>query len=165
MLDVALEETSFNYKSHGYYFRAGVDYNFLKNLNIEQYEMVFGGARLCYASVDHSAWGVEVTSDYWGKEQIIDVNDNTVQTFWLEIAGGVKAELFKNVFIGWSVRGRIRLYQTDNPVKEEQVFKQMDPVYAPGYGKGIKRAGVGFNYSVFYRLPLMHYIPKPKKEL
>lgn len=152
--NVDLSTVSYNYSSLGNYGRVGIDYNFLKNLSDNQYEMVFGGARIGYASLHHSAFGIDITPNYWGKQYTTSVGETKVNTVWFEVVGGIKAELFKNFFVGWSVRGRLRLYQFDDPV--------MEPIYVPGYGRGENRANLGMTYSIFYRLPLMKFKPKPE---
>lgn len=151
-LNVDYEAVSYNYASDGFYFRLGMDHNFLKNISVDQYETVFGGLRIGYASVSHSASDIEILPNYWGSGLLRYANATTVNTVWLEVAGGVKAELFKNIFIGWSFRARLRLHQTRDPV--------MDPVFVPGFGRGENRTNIGFTYSVFYRIPFMKYVPK-----
>lgn len=154
--DVDYTGNSFDYLSTGYYGRMGIDRNFLKNLDDNQYEMVFGGIRIGYANQDQSAPEIIILPNYWGKEYFTSVEENNINTVWLEFAGGVKAELFKNFFIGWSVRARLRLHQTHNP--------NMSPVYVPGFGNGLDKTSLGFTYSVFYRIPVMKYKPVPLEE-
>jgi hypothetical protein len=151
---IDLEEETYNYRSEGYYFRIGMDYNFQKNTSVDQYEMVFFGFRYSFSEQKHSADNILIQDDYWGDFYAESVPETTFYGHWLELAGGIRAELFRNVFIGWSFRGRLLLYKSKNP--------SMEPYYIPGFGKGGKRVALGFNYSIYYKIPLFKVKPKLK---
>jgi hypothetical protein len=144
-----LVDTLYNYNSDGYYTRLGLDYNILKNRADNQYEMVFGGVRYGYSRLNHTADNIIIGANYWGDEDITELESSTIQAHWIEATAGVRAELFKNVFIGWSFRWRVMIYQSRVPV--------MKPIYIPGYGKGDKKSLIGFNYYVYVRIPLGKY--------
>lgn len=141
-----LTETLYNYNSDGYYTRIGMDYNILKNRAKNQYEMVFGGFRYGYSKLNHTADNIIIGTNYWGNGDITELDNTTINAHWIEALAGVRAELFKNVFIGWSFRWRIMLYQSRVAV--------MKPIYIPGYGKGEKKSVIGFNYYIYVRIPL-----------
>ena len=146
------ERDLYNYSSNGYYGRVGFEHNFLKNLSIDQYETVFGGFRLGYANTNQSAKAIVIPSNYWQSDLIVGAPETSVETYWLEVVGGVKAEVLRNIFIGWTFHARLRLYQSFDPV--------MQPLNVPGFGAGEKRVNIGFSYYVYYRIPLMRYTPK-----
>jgi hypothetical protein len=146
MQTVKLEKDFFNYYSEGNYFRVGADRNFLKSDNPENYEMAFLGIRYGFSNLNHSATNIIIPGNYWGNTGEINITENSYTTHWMEIAGGIRAELFRNVFIGWSVRARIRLAHTKD--------QYMDPYNIPGYGNGSKKGNVGFNFSLYYKIPI-----------
>ncbi len=147
----------YEYSSDGYYVRAGFDYNFLgKKLPLEQYEMLFMGLRYGYASYSHSAGNLIVDDNYWGDISVESLGPVNLYAHWLEIAGGIRGELFKNCFIGWSFRARLMMHQR----LDEVIY----PYYIPGFGAGNKKANIGFNFYIYYRIPLYRVKAKVKVE-
>jgi hypothetical protein len=136
----------YNYSSDGYYFRIGFDYNFLgEKLRVDQYEMIFGGIRYGFASCNHHALDVYIPDNYWGDVSIGELAPVRVNAHWFELAGGIRGELFKNVFIGWSFRARLMIYCQSDEV--------MYPYYIPGFGSGNRKTAIGFTYYVYYKIP------------
>ncbi|MGD2035067.1 MAG: DUF6048 family protein [Bacteroidales bacterium] len=150
--NIKLEKPIYNYYSDGYYARFGLDYNFQKGLAADQYEMVFFGFRYGFSGQNHSADNITIADDYWGDFTVTSVPETKLYGHWIELTGGIRAELFRNIFIGWSVRGKLLLYKTRD--------REIDPYYIHGFGKGDKRVSLGFTYSIFYRLPLSKTGPK-----
>jgi hypothetical protein len=145
--EVDLTGESFEYASEGFFFRAGFDYNFLqKKIPVSNYEMLFGGLRYCYASFSHTAQNIIIPDNYFGAVGPIRVEAFDLNAHWLEVTGGIKGELFRNFFIGWSFRGRVMLFRSREDV--------MYPYFIPGFGAGNKKARLGFNYYFSYRIPL-----------
>ena len=147
----------YGYSSEGYYWRAGFDYNFLgKKLLTNQYEMVFMGLRYAHASYNHSANNLYITDNYWGEVTIENYGPVNLSANWLEIAGGIRGELFKNCFIGWSFRARLMIAQ-----KRDET---LTPYFIPGFGAGDKKSRIGFNYYIYYRIPLYKVKAKAEQE-
>lgn len=138
----------YNYKSQGSYYRIGADYNFLKSKAHNQYDMVFLGFRIGYANMKHSAEDISIDTvgSYWGQYTGGTIPQNNIKAYWIEVTPGIRAEIFKNFFMGWSISGRIMLKQSKDDY--------MDPYNIPGYGNGSSKTGIGFNYSIFYRIPI-----------
>jgi hypothetical protein len=144
---VDMKNPGYDYVSDGYYARMGLDYNFSKNKkDVNAYEMVFGGLRYGYANYSHQATNIIFQSNYWGTETLNSLPEFNMNAHWFEVVAGVRGELFKNFFIGWSFRGRVMIWQKKDSA--------MYTYNIPGYGKGNKKSQVGFNYSVYYRIPL-----------
>jgi hypothetical protein len=154
--NVTLEKESFDYKSDGYYFRAGVDRNFLNYDSIARYEMAYAGLRYGFSSQTHSANNIIVKSPYWGDLTNAGIPEIQCNTHWVEVVAGIRAELFKGFFIGWSVRGRVRLAHSG--------YGSMEPYNVPGYGNGSKKSNLGFNFSIYYRIPLFKQTVNYKKQ-
>jgi hypothetical protein len=147
-------ETNYLYRSAGFYTRFGIDYNTLaKKIAADQYEMVFGGARYCFSSFNHDAQLIVIPNNDWGEVRNLAYGPLQIDAHWLEVVGGIRGEIFKNFFIGWSFRARLLLYKTHDEV--------MDPFFIPGFGRGDRRANIGFTYSVYYMIPF--YTVKEKK--
>jgi hypothetical protein len=142
---VNLEKKIYSYSSEGNYFRIGLDHNFLKSDKPDEYEMAFIGIRYGISKMNHSAKNIISPENYWGKITDSNIPKSNYTAHWMEIVTGIRAELFRNFFIGWSLRTRFRLAHTKD--------QYMDPYNIPGFGKGSKKANVGFNFSVYYRIP------------
>jgi hypothetical protein len=136
----------YKYSSSGSYYRIGADFNFLKPKANNPYDMVFLGFRFGSANMNHAAENILVTSGYWGNYSGGAVPKNHINAYWIEFDGGIRAEIFKNFFMGWSACGRIMIH------KDKDEF--MDPYNIPGYGKGSSKTALGINYSIFYRIPI-----------
>ena len=144
--NIDMEDSTFNYLSDGYYFRIGMDFNLQKNQRADQYEMVFFGMRYGFSKQTHSAENIVITDSYWGDFAAEAVPESAFYGHWIELVGGIRAELFKNFFVGWSVRARILVAKSKNTA--------MEAYHIPGFGKTENRLGIGFNYSVYYKIPL-----------
>jgi hypothetical protein len=143
---VDLKKGNFNYLSDGDYFRIGVDRNFLKSENPYDYEMALLGIRYGFSKFNHSASDIITPENYWGKVTDYSVPESLYTAHWIEIVAGIRTELFRNFFMGWSIRSRILIAHTRDP--------NMDPYNIPGYGNGSKKGTVGFNFSVYYMIPV-----------
>jgi len=134
-----------DYNSQGIYGRLGLDYNVLPPKDRSVHHSISLGLRYGTAVFQHKASNILVPSDYWG-DFLIDDYENTLNAHWLEIAGGLRAEVLPNLFLGWSVRYRILL----NPDLDPQV----SPLLIPGYGKGTENRTIGISYTLAYKIPL-----------
>lgn len=144
----SLQETEqqFDYSMTGAYARVGADYNILQQEDRSVHHSVTVGGRYGVARFQHRAENVTIPSGYWG-DYLLESHEYNLTGHWLELVGAVKAEIFPNFFMGWSLRYKILL----NP--------DMDPLFAPlivpGYGRGAQNRGIGFTYSIFYKIPLI----------
>jgi hypothetical protein len=143
---VNLKKSTYNYYSEGTYVRFGTDYNFQKNVKENAYDMIFGGIRFGMATFTHYAENITIENNYWGNYFYGSVAKKNLKAYWIEASAGVRAELFKNFFMGWSLRGRILIKKTGD--------EYMYPYNIPGFGKGNKKSRLGFNYSLYYRIPI-----------
>lgn len=139
------KDSLYQYTSNGKYYRIGVDYNLLRPKNIHDKEMFLLGIRYGFSFFNNQINDIIIQDNYWG-----DFNGNISQKSfhaqWAELVGGIRAEVFKNFYIGWSLRGRFLLHKTKD--------KQATTYWIPGYGKGDAKSAIGFNYSLLYRIPM-----------
>ncbi len=131
------------YSSSGSYTRFGFDYNLLVSESQKDMSMVYVGLRygFDFASQQVDEYLIE---NYWGDIQG-SFGKQTYNAQWAEAVLGIKGELFKNFFMGWSIRGKLRASQKE---------LEMPHVYFdPGYGPAEKKFNFDFSYSIYYNLP------------
>ncbi len=144
MVDIKRED--FEYYTNGHFFRTGINFNVLGNDALDDNDMVYIGIRYGYSKQYQGADNVMVSDGYWVEEPIItSVEKVDFNVHWGELIGGVKTELFTNLFMGWSLRVRLRMSDTD-----ETMIK---PYQIGGFGRGDNKTAFDFNYSIFYRIP------------
>lgn len=138
------QNENYEYFLDGYYGRVGFDYDLLKNT--DDLDILFVGMRYGLSRYTQSAGNIEITN-YWGTA-IRDIPEERLTTHWAEVVLGMKTELFfaKNIFIGWTARGRFFIDGND--------FEVMQPFTIPGYGREEKKLSVGVTWSVFYNIPI-----------
>lgn len=150
LLKINDKETNFNYNSNGQYLKGGFDYNFYKRKTPDENNMVFLGLRYGIASLHHSANNITITDKKWENYDITAIPETKVNAQWIELAGGIRVEIFTNFSMGWS--GRLHFLTRLKSINK--------PFIIPGYGSGYSSTTLGFNYSMYYTIPLRKY---PKK--
>lgn len=143
IMQVEANKPDFQYQAQGYFGRIGLDFNLLRRPDERQNDLVLLGFRYAYIFLDHQSDRYIAPSPYWG-EHLGSVQSHSFQAHWIELTAGVKTEVFRNFFLGWSLRSRIKLSETSDPA--------MQPYYIGGYGKGNRKAPVMVHYSVLYRI-------------
>jgi hypothetical protein len=84
-----------------------------------------------------------------------DQKFNGLSAQWIEVVAGMKAEVFNNVFVGFSFRLN-RLVTQKQP-------NNFENLYIPGFNRTYNGDfGVGFNYTVSYFIPLYKSTVKAK---
>ena len=136
----------FDYSSAGSYGRVGLDYNFLKPKDRSVHHEITLGFRYGMSIFNHNIDNVMIPGDYWG-DYLPGPYENNLTGHWVEMVGGMKAEVLPNFFLGWSVRYKVLLNPEMDPV--------MIPELIPGFGTGGEERAFGFSYSVFYMIPLI----------
>jgi hypothetical protein len=110
------------------------------------YDMLYGGFRGGWANYTHNAKNITISSNYWG-DVSQNLASNTIQALWLEAVLGVKTEVLKNIFFGWSLRGQLKVNHAED--------NRMRGWLIPGYGKASKKTSLFVTYTISYRIPLM----------
>ena len=64
---------------------------------------------------------------------------------FLEVAPGVRAEVFKNLSMGWTVRLKLLLSGGGG--------KDLRPISIPGYGNGGRITNAGISYFITWNIP------------
>jgi hypothetical protein len=145
-----LDETQLNFTAEGNYFKIGVDYNTYENwLNMEN--AIFVGLRYGLSSYKNTlnSYSVLNSNSYWQENGLISnpIEYEKSTTHFIELLIGIKAEIFKNIYLGVNVQ--LKKY-VDN--KRPDNF---DNLYIPGFGKTTddSKWGVGFGYTISYYIP------------
>ncbi|NBC82748.1 MAG: hypothetical protein GVY19_05140 [Bacteroidetes bacterium] len=133
-----IEKERYKYSSGGSFYKAGFDINVLRNN--QQKNQVTLGFRYAYSRMEHELEELTVIS-YWG-ENFTYLAPEKVQSHWLEFSAGIRMQLISNLYLGWSLRARL---------KESNVNESYLPLYIPGYNKNRDNVVFGFTYSVYYK--------------
>ena len=152
--DVRLSSTA-----KGTYIKAGFDYNSYENW-LDMRNMVFIGLRYGASTFSQqlNSYKLYNTSTYFPEAPTIISGEtfNGLSAQWLEVVVGMKAEVLKNIYVGFSVRM--------NKILSNTKPENFDNLYIPGFNRTYNGDfGVGFNYTVSYFLPLYKTKSSPKK--
>ncbi len=139
--EISIEKDNYDYTSEGSFVKAGVDFNMLKKYPSDYFGI---GVRLGRASFKHSASNIIYNDIHW-PIQSFSVDSKSYTTYWLEVSLGIKGELLKNVYFGWSALIRVGI----SGRKDEQ----FQPYDIPGFGKGESTVNLGANYYIYYQIP------------
>jgi len=140
-----------NTTTKGSYFKAGIDYNLYQNW-LDMDNMVYFGSRVGFSSFNHTIneYLIYSTDQYWGEQKRLEtpIEKDGLTAIWTEILLGIKAELFTNLYFGLNVQLKVKLTET-NP-------DNFQNIYIPGFNKTYDstRIGVGYGYTLSYRIPL-----------
>jgi hypothetical protein len=142
-LDYDFTQYNYNYLCKGFFLKAGGDFNILKPK--KSMGIYWGGISLRYG-LSRFEWQVPELSqsNYWGKAYS-SIAPNRNWGHFLEASPGMRAEIFRNFSMGWSVSLRMLLYTGKSD--------GIKPVYFPGFGNATKRFSTGFSYYIVWTIP------------
>lgn len=160
-IDFTVDDDQVNFTTNGSYLKIGFDYNAYENW-LDMENMIYAGVRYGFASFSQNlnSYTIYDNSDYFDDVTMYpDQEYSGLTAHWIEVVGGVKAEIFDNLFIGFSVRVNMLLSDSkpDN-------FANL---YIPGFNRTYEGDfGAGFNYSLSYFIPLYKKaaVPVEKKK-
>lgn len=131
-----------HYKSSAPYARIGVNFNTMWKKKSNSY--IYAGLRYGFTSFKYDVQSPPLEDAIWGGEVPFAQDGVSSRSQWLEFLVGVKAEIFKNFQMGWSVRYKSRLNA------KESLYST--PWYIPGFGSN-KSSTIGVTYNLIYQLP------------
>jgi hypothetical protein len=154
-LNYRYSQYNYDYINKGSFMKIGMDFNLLKaDKSLGKY---FAGIGLRYGlSRFNSETSFLDQTNYWGTT----TSSLPGKAYWghfLEAAPGVRAEIFKNFSVGWTISIRALLYTSTG--------KDLKPVYFPGYGDGAKSITAGMSYYVVWNIPYKKIKAIMKKEV
>ena len=138
------------------YFRLGMDYNVFYGK--KHGHMLFVGVRYAVSSFNYDVNSPSISDpiysegldnphlpdDIWGGSVPYHHNDMKSTQHWGELNLGLRTRVWGNLYMGWSVRYRIRLKDTHSPYGS--------PWYVPGFGR-YDSSNLGVIYAITYKLP------------
>jgi len=148
-LDKNTIEDYIDFSTNGQYFKIGANYNLYENW-LDMDNEVFIGLRYGFSTFKQTLNSYTIYSDV----VLPGVSNNNfnkeykgLNANWGELVFGIKVETLKNVFLGASFSFK-KIIST----KEPDNFKNL---YIPGFNRVfLNNGGIGFNYTISYRLPL-----------
>lgn len=139
--DARVENENLRYKSSNQFIRLGLDKNFFNREFKGDKDNAFVGLRYGISAVKRQSATYFITDPIWGNtEGILPAEKFTAH--WLELTGGFRMEIMKNIFAGWNVRAKTFL----NPAR----FKELPPGYLAGFGRADQNTAFGFHFYLLY---------------
>ncbi|MCD8031441.1 MAG: DUF6048 family protein [Bacteroides sp.] len=148
-------ETGIHYKSAAPFFRIGMNYNTMHKKGNRNY--LYVGARYGISMFTYDVKSMEINDPifggslgnpnlidniWWGSIPY-DHSGMSGTLHWFEIVTGVRAHIWKNISMGWSVRLKYKLMSS--------ISEYGNPWYVPGFGK--YKSNIGMTYTITYKLP------------
>ena len=127
------------YSTRAPYYRIGMDYNMQYKNGESSY--IYLGARLGYTAFRYSVDAPPLIDPVWGDEAPVQFLEVPSRAMWAEAVGGVRAEITKKLYMGWSLRYKYLLYRGSS--------KNGGPWYIPGFGTS-KKTALGATYTLSY---------------
>lgn len=156
--DKTVDDDRINFTTQGTYLKAGFDYNAYENwLGMEN--MIYVGLRYGVSSFsqERNSYKIYDPNSIFGEQPVIvdALKFDGLSAQWIEVVAGVKAEVFNNIYVGFSLRMN-RMVSNKQP-------NNFENLYIPGFNRTYNGDfGVGFNYTVSYFLPLYKSTVKAK---
>lgn len=156
--DKTVDDDRVNFTTKGTYFKVGFDYNSFENW-LDMENMIYVGMRYSVSSFSQTlnSYKIYDPTNYYG-ETIVNSGEkfSGLNASWVEVIGGIKAELFNNFYMGFSLRLN---YLVSN--KKPANF---DNLYIPGFNRTYDgKFGAGFNYTISYFIPIYKKNKEVKK--
>jgi hypothetical protein len=126
--------------ANGFYSRVGIEHNFLSHPS----DVLSIGSRIGMSKYIYSPEDVVFEDPFWG-DYSEDIDPQNNSAFWIEAVFGIKTEIFKNFFMGWSASARVMLVSSKSDYFPE--YK------VPGFGSTKGAVSPGFGFYVYYRFP------------
>ncbi|RWX00604.1 hypothetical protein EPI11_09730 [Flavobacterium cerinum] len=148
-VDFTIDDDQVNFTTKGSYFKIGFDYNAYENW-LDMENMIYTGIRYGFSSFSQNlnSYTIYDKNPYFDEVTVYpNQKYSSLTAHWAELIGGIKAEVYDNLFLGFSVRLNI-LFTDKKP-------NNFDNLYIPGFNRTYDGSfGVGFNYTVSYFIPL-----------
>ncbi len=151
------DDDRLNFTTKGSYLKAGFDYNAYENW-LDMENIISIGMRYGFSTFSQqlNSYRIYNANPYFGEVPVIPSGQkyDGLTASWIEVVAGVKAKVFNNVFLGFSLR--LNRLVTN---KEPENFSNL---YIPGFNRTYNGSfGVGFNYTITYFVPIYKKKVKP----
>jgi len=142
--NVDIADDKMMYTSNGSFMRLGFDYNMFRVEEFGNNDNILLGLRYGYALQDHECPRYYIKEGYWGDYEG-GLGSSSVNSQWAEFVFGLRSEVLKNFYMGWSVRFKTVVNVAKN--------SQQEPYSIPGYGRRDNSSNIGFTYTLEYHIP------------
>jgi len=142
-LNYKYSQYNYDYTSKGVFARLGVDFNLLKpgtspgkywaGIGLRYGMSLFNSETLSFQHENY--WGIATSS----------IPSKKAMGHFIEVAPGVKTEIFRNFSMGWTIRLKLLISGGGG--------RDLRPIYFPGYGNGGKRTAAGISYFITWNIP------------
>jgi len=148
--DKTTDDDLLNFTTKGSYLKMGFDYNAYQNW-LDMENIISVGLRYGFSTFNQTLnhYDVYNTNPYFGEAPAVISGEtfDGLTAHWVSVVTGVKAKVFNNVFVGFSLQLNGLIYNT-KPTN-------FDNLYIPGFNRTYDgNFGVGFNYTVSYFIPI-----------
>lgn len=148
--DKTTKEDYMNYTTKGSFIKVGVNYNAYKNWAGMTNE-IYVGARYGFGLFNQTlnSYTPNVRGTYFIPVEVLPNTEfKDLSAHWAELVFGIKAETFKNLYLGFSFS-----FKTMISTKEPTNFKNL---YVPGFNRVyLNDTGFGINYTLSYLIPII----------
>jgi hypothetical protein len=137
-------ERNYHYESNGTFFKVGILYDFFDVDEPGNNDNIFVGLSYGFGIQKHGSNHFIIENNYWDDFHG-SMSKYTLHNHWIEIMAGPRTELLKNLYMGWTLNLRIKLFENNSRV--------LEPYSIPGYGNGDNNINPGFSYVIEYFIP------------
>ncbi|RYD51442.1 MAG: hypothetical protein EOP52_10650 [Sphingobacteriales bacterium] len=132
-----------SYQSTGAFIRIGADRGILRRLLPQDWDGGLFGLRYGFAAVNRGAAQFTTGNDLWGYQSGTE-GAKTYGFHWIELTGGMRLEILKNIFAGWNIRGKFMITNLTT--------SELRPSYVAGFGQADRSTSFDFNVWLLYAL-------------
>ena len=142
-LDYSYSQYNYIYRNKGIFVRTGIDFNLLKPQKSQG--KYWAGIGLHYGLSRFTSETPSIKQDnYWGTATS-SIGKQTNWAHFIEATPGVRAEIFDNFSMGWTISLRLLLHSGTG--------SDARPIYFPGFGNGSKSIATGISYFLTWNIP------------
>lgn len=143
-------EDRLTFVTEGTYIKVGADFNAYENwLGMSNLIYIGGRYGMSTFSQELESYTIYNANPYFGEElEVVSAQKfDALSASWIEVVAGVKVEVVKNLYAGFSLRV--------NYLLSDSKPENFQNLYIPGFNRTYDgKFGVGFNYSISYFIPL-----------
>lgn len=141
---IKYDKENYDYKSDGTFIRIGMDYDIFNSEDFPTNDNIFIGLRYAYAWQTHESGKFTIVDSYWG-DYSGSVGKTSVNSHSADLVGGIRCEMLRNFYMGWTFRCRFLLASKHSD--------DLKPYAIAGYGNYDNKVAIGFTYTIEYQIP------------
>ncbi len=131
------------YKTNNTFLRLGIDKSLFVRKKPQDWGLGFFGFRYGLGMIRRNDANYTTNDGLGGVTTGVIPADNFT-SHWFELTGGMKVELLRGLFAGWTVRAKFLLNQG--------ALGDLKPAYIAGYGPGEKATAFDYNFYIAYAI-------------